>query len=177
METNKERKIIEYDIIRVIAVILVVVGHCTFYKITTDYGGIDFEPNKEIMTNISKIIFRILEYGSGILYTFHMPLFFALSGALFKYSMNRNQYKSLKELLAKKGKRLIIPFIIVTLVYSTPLKYISGYYSRSINIFKDVSIGQILIQGNTHLWFLPTLFCIFVIAYIYIYTAKQVTAI
>ena len=58
-----------------------------------------------------------------------------------------------------------MPFIVVTLFYSVPLKYISGYYSNSGNIFKDVVVGQVLVQGNTHLWFLPVLFVIFIIIY------------
>ena len=31
-----------YDLLRVIATILVVVGHCTYFKIGTNYGGCDY---------------------------------------------------------------------------------------------------------------------------------------
>ena len=31
-----------YDILRVVATILVVIGHCTYFKISTPYGGCDY---------------------------------------------------------------------------------------------------------------------------------------
>lgn len=175
MERNKT--IHEYNLIRVIAVLLVVIGHCTYYKIITEYGGFDLGLDVASMNFISKLVYRVLVLINHILYTFHMPLFFCLSGALFNYSLKNKKYKTLKELVCKKGKRLLIPFVIVSLLYTIPIKYLCGYYNGSQNIIKDIFVGQILQQGNTHLWFLPTLFCIFVIVYIYIYTTKQITEI
>ena len=171
MEDNKVKnnKIInEYNIIRVIAVLLVVIGHCTYYRIMTNYGGIDFEPDIQNITIISKLLFKGFVFLNAVLYTFHMPLFFALSGALFKNSLENKKYKNFKELVVKKVKRLLIPFLIVTLFYAIPIKYISGYYNQSENVLKDILFGEILQQGTTHLWFLPTLFVIFCISYIYI---------
>lgn len=37
---NKKEQ--EYDCLRIIATIFVVLGHCTYYKISTNYGGIDY---------------------------------------------------------------------------------------------------------------------------------------
>lgn len=68
-------------------------------------------------------------------------------------------------MIVDKAKKLLIPFIVVTLLYSVPLKYATGYYINSNNLIKDIFVGQILIQGNTHLWFLITLFIIFIIIY------------
>ena len=45
------------------------------------------------------------------------------------------------------------------------MKYLSGYYNNSSNVLKDAFVGQVLVHGNTHLWFLPTLFVIFIIFY------------
>lgn len=59
----------------------------------------------------------------------------------------------------------MIPFFVVTLLYVVPLKYMTGYFSASKNPLKDILIGQILTQGNTHLWFLPVLFLIFLLVY------------
>ena len=166
MDKDAKEKILEYDIIRVIAVILVVLGHCTYRTIITDYGGYSLIQNIDLITPLGKIVFTIFKSITAFIFTFHMPLFFVLSGALFSNSLNRGKYKTLKELVVNKGKRLLIPFFIVTLLYAVPIKYISGYYSKSTNLFKDIFVGQILMQGNTHLWFLPTLFCIFCIIYI-----------
>ena len=68
-------------------------------------------------------------------------------------------------MITDKAKKLLIPFIVVTLLFSAPLKLISGYYNYSDNLIKDIFVGQVMIQGNTHLWFLPTLFVIFIIIY------------
>ena len=59
---------------------------------------------------------------------------------------------------------MLIPFGAVTVLYSVPIKFISGYFNQSNDIVKDIFVGQILIQGNTHLWYLLTLFAIFIIA-------------
>lgn len=98
------------------------------------------------------------------IYIFHMPLFIALSGALYKKSLDKGRYSTFVELLNKKSKSLLIPFGAVTVLYSVPIKFISGYFNQSNDIVKDIFVGQILIQGNTHLWYLLTLFAIFIIA-------------
>lgn len=90
-----------------------------------------------------------------------MPLFIALSGALYKKSLDKGRYSTFVELLNKKSKSLLIPFGAVTVLYSVPIKFISGYFNQSNDIVKDIFVGQILIQGNTHLWYLLTLFAIF----------------
>ena len=105
---------------------------------------------------------RSLSFFVRAIYSFHMPLFIALSGALFTYDYT----KQLSQLLVKKARRLLIPFLFAMTLVSTPAKYIAGYYNNSRNILSDIIIGQYLIQGNTHLWFLPTLFCLFIIFFL-----------
>ena len=83
----------------------------------------------------------------------------ALSGALFFHSKQRE----FLPFVQSKVQRLLLPFIVVASFASVPLKYLAGYWDGSSNIFRDVFVGQYLIQGNTHLWFLVTLFCEFVI--------------
>ncbi len=156
---NEKKHILEYDILRVGVTLLVVVSHCMYYRIESAYGGIDYAR----YVSTTPFIYRCLEQIKEMLYAFHMPLFMGLSGALFKNGIQKRN--SLKNLLKKKFERLIIPFIIVTIVYDIPLKYISQYWDGTENFFKDAIIGQLLIQGNTYLWFLPTLFFIFAIYY------------
>lgn len=153
--------------VRVIAVILVVISHCTYYQITTKYGGINYLPSYALNTNfLDESTIKLLTLCKNILYTFHMPVFFALSGALFKNSIERGKFNNLKDVLIQKSKRLLIPFIIIVLLFSTPIKYLSGYFSNSENLFKDIFMGQVLLQGNNYLWFLPTLFFEFLIIWI-----------
>lgn len=161
------KKIEEYNIVRVIVVILVVISHCTYYQIITNYGGIDYSlPDSFDITLIDKITRKILMFFTKFLYTFHMPLFFALSGALFKNSLTNGKISNFKDLIIQKSKRLLIPFIIIVLVFATSIKYLSGYFNNSENILKDIFLGQILLQGNNYLWFLPTLFFEFFAIYI-----------
>lgn len=156
---NKKEQ--EYDCLRVIATIFVVLGHCTYYKISTSYGGIDYSIYADNGCIMLKCFIRITK----VLYLFHMPLFMALSGALFYKSVQKKRYDTFLQLIKNKGKKLLIPFLVVSTLYSFPLKLVSGYYFYSTNLMKDFLIGQLLIQGNTHLWYLVTLFFIFVLAY------------
>jgi fucose 4-O-acetylase-like acetyltransferase len=152
--------IVEYDCLRVILTILVVLGHCVYYRILTDYGGIDYS---DFITSKS-LALLFCEKLKVLIYLFHMPLFVALSGALF--SMSHKKYSSVRCLVGIKARKLLIPFFAVSLCYSIPLKIAADYFDKSTNVFLNLLIGQILVQGNTHLWFLPTLFIIFVVVYL-----------
>lgn len=138
---------IEYDIIRVFATVLVIIGHSTYLKLLTPYGGIDID-----LQNISifqKIIYKI----NFLIYSFHMPLFFFLSGALLYLTLIKLKM-NLRKLLVVKFKRLIIPFIVVTLFYVFPLKYISGYFSYSSkNIALSLWGGNIIIRIKSFMVF------------------------
>jgi fucose 4-O-acetylase-like acetyltransferase len=157
----KSNKIQEYDTLRVVVTVLVLFSHCLYYKIATKYGGVDYS-----LYQLNKpIAFRILERIKEMIYSFHMPLFMALSGALFYCQLKQNKITSAVKLIKSKAKRLLIPYIFVTVFYSVPLKYLANYWATSSNKYLDIVVGQVLLQGNTYLWFLPTLFVIFIIAY------------
>lgn len=162
-DLKKNKRVIEYDVLRVIVTLLVIIGHCNYYVILTKYGGCDY--TEYALPKVSTF-YRLMEYIGIVIYMFHMPLYFALSGALFKLKEKlTGGYGSCKQLIGDKTKKLLIPFIVVTLAYSVPIKYVSGYYSSSVSVFKDIFWGQVLLQGNTHLWFLPVLFVIFILVY------------
>lgn len=162
---KNEKNINTYDILRVIATLLVILSHCGYYNIITKYGGIRYgeELNLIYGDTLVHVLFSALV---KFVYTFHMPLFIGLSGALFYIQVKNNRFKSIKLLIVNKAKRLLIPFLLITLIYSVPIKYISGYFENSIGLMKSIVIGQVLIQGNTYLWFLPTLFFCFIIVYL-----------
>ena len=82
MDLKKPHKnIVEYDLLRVILTLLVIIAHCTYFKIISPYGGCDYT-----MFTLPKmsILYRLFLRITGLIYTFHMPLYMALSGALFK---------------------------------------------------------------------------------------------
>lgn len=94
------------------------------------------------------------------IYSFHMPLFFLLSGATF----NPTKFKSLKECSISKFKSLIIPYFCIN-VFSIPFWYI--YYNYfTITEFNMIEAIKAIFYGHTELatpvngptWFLQTLF-------------------
>jgi fucose 4-O-acetylase-like acetyltransferase len=81
-------------------------------------------------------------------YSFHMPLFFMISGFFFPSSLNLTY----KNLIVKKCKQLLLPYVTWTIVYFL-------LYNQDIDSIVNV-IGVI-----TTIWFLPGLFLIYFITY------------
>jgi fucose 4-O-acetylase-like acetyltransferase len=142
------------NLLRIIAMFLVIAGHATYNTIYTPYGGMSHPSPSALCLTESRLLIL-----TSFIYTFHMPLFIAISGACFSLSFHK--ISSLKALFVKKYKRLIIPFLLTTTFVAIPTKFISGYYSESTNIIKDMILGQYLIMGNTHLWYCVALFFCF----------------
>lgn len=155
-------RLVQYDVLRVITTLLVVVSHCHYHVFVTPYGGIDYTG----LMGSSGASWEILWIITDFVNTFTMPIFMALGGALFFRSMANGRFQSLGGLAANKAKRLLIPFLVVATLYSFPLKLLTGYFSGSENVLLDLLVGQLLVQGNTHLWYLPAMFFEFLICYV-----------
>ena len=154
-------KKIEYNILKVITILLVLVSHSTYYTIVTNFGGINYE---QWLLNVNSVLlFKFLDKFREVIYYFHMPLFMAISGAFFQIQIHKNKWKDLNSLLHAKFKRLMIPFFVFTLLYTIPVKYISNYFVQT-NVVNAI-IGQLFLLGNSHLWYLYALFVIFILAY------------
>ena len=85
------------------------------------------------------------------IYSFHMPLFFIISGYLFNYS----NVKSFKEFINKKIKAYLIPYLTFSAVN------ILGYYilsGLSFIVLRNNLLETIKFCGIGALWFLPVLF-------------------
>ena len=161
--TDKGAKHIAWiDDAKTLTMLLVIIGHCTYYEIMTPFGGISYFSDLPSSSEFS-FMWKLLGIMNAFIYTFHMPLFMLLSGACFNISMRKNiKYKAL---LLNKTKRLLIPFLYTTLLVSIPLKLFSGYYDASSNVLHDIILGQLLLMGNSHLWFVFSLFWIFLFYY------------
>lgn len=83
----KQKIIKEYSILRVIAILLVVMGHSAYLTIGTKYGGVNFG---EVFTPIGKT-YGVIDYILNVIYNFHMPLFVFLSGSLYYFSTVKNR--------------------------------------------------------------------------------------
>lgn len=142
--------------LRSIAIILVVLGHSIIL----------YDPNWGIYSPKDNCIF--FEYLKSFINIIQMPLFFSLSGFLFYFSVKKYSFINI---LKKKVKRLLIPYFIICFFWMDPIKVFLDVpkYNFSLDFIKE----QIMGYNNGHLWFLYTLFAIFIIFKI-IYALKIV---
>ena len=159
---EKTKHIAWIDDARTLTMLLVIIGHCTYTNLMTNYGGICYfdDINPHDYSTMSKLISIMV----GFIYTFHMPLFMMLSGACFGLTIGKVNNGT--TLIKNKSRRLLIPFLYTTLLLTLPLKYLGGYYNDSTNVLQDMFFGQFLLLGNSHLWFIVSLFWIFLLYYI-----------
>ncbi|SMC29138.1 Fucose 4-O-acetylase [Clostridium acidisoli DSM 12555] len=132
---TEEKRIHWIDNIKFLGMILVVIGHCIPYN-----------------SILSKYI-----------YSFHMPLFFFLSGIVY----DSKKYKNLKEIGRKKAKSILIPYFTFSIITYVFWILISSRFTKSsvnvnplqplIGIFYSNAIGNWMIYDGP-LWFLTCLF-------------------
>jgi fucose 4-O-acetylase-like acetyltransferase len=95
-----------------------------------------------------------------IIYTFHMPLFFILSGYLYV-----NGKYSYLDLVTNKVQRLLFPFFAIAAVY-LPIKYFSGNVTQVDYPVNTASVLALFTNPvNSYaplLWFIQALFLMFV---------------
>lgn len=138
-----------YSLLKALTVPLVILGHlCVMY--TADGA---FHP---VCGS------RLLSFLSSYLYSFHMPAFFAVSGCIYGYGLQQGKYRRPLGFLAKKSRRLLVPYLIFGLLTVVPIVSALGLDSQSI---PQAWLCNILAAGAPrHLWFLVVLFEIFVFA-------------
>jgi len=111
------------------------------------------------------------------IYSFHMPLFFFISGFLFKVKEN-----SFKPFFKKKFRTIIIPYLsfaIISYLYWVFLERHFRQHDLMISIYEPL-VGIFYGNGNNNwmqpnipLWFLTCLFAIEMIYYLIIKTVKR----
>lgn len=164
-DSSSSKRIDWIDYARAISIILIIIAHTHYLSISTVFGGIPSQQTHILFSAIG--ISPYFHYANKIFYeilsTFRLPLLFLLSGIV--YSLSRKK-RTISELTRNKFRRLIIPFIFTTLFLSVPIKYLCGYFDESTNLIHDIVCGHMLLMGNSHLWFLVTLFVIFITSHI-----------
>ena len=130
----KER-IVYIDRLKGFGIFLVVLGHLI---------------QNNVVNGTSNILFNII-------YSFHMPFFFFLSGYVAYKSTKIDSFKTIPSYIRSKSIALLIPML------SWPL--IHKYFFTYTNDYGFSSIGNILMSeiANPGLWFLKMLFEIFAI--------------
>ncbi|MCI8554273.1 MAG: acyltransferase [Clostridiales bacterium] len=99
---------------------------------------------------------------SGIaawLNSFHIFGFTLVSGYLFYYiKYERGQYERFLPFVVNKAKRLIVPYIFVSVIWAAPFQYAFFRYD-AITLIKNFGLGI----GPNQLWFLLMLFGVFLV--------------
>lgn len=123
------------DIIKGIAIILVVFGHCIQYGSGSEY--------LQRLVFFDNTVFKVI-------YSFHMPLFMLVSGYLFNLSVSRHSFKNV---LLSRFTTLIVPIF----VWSFLTIIIKSIISNS-DIIVFSLIKTYLKTSLTTLWFLWAIF-------------------
>ena len=117
MEMNQAKRTVEYDIAKGACILLMVIGH----------SG---------LTGV----------GHNLIYAFHMPFFFFISGVTTNYS------KDVWSFVERRFKSLLVPFMIYYLIH-VPCYSIINDCSMVEQFVREMRVG---VQGA--LWFVPILF-------------------
>lgn len=128
-----------------IAIILVVLGH-TILGFQSAYMFAEYN--------------NLFEYINFTIYSFHMPLFFIISGYTyrkFEKISNNNEYKSL---IKKKELNLLIPYFVFCSIQLLIKSMLGGNTNSGASI-KDIILLPLI--PREQFWFLYTLFFIFLI--------------
>lgn len=136
MTTREKIYYPEFDALKGFAMFLVILGHAIIF----------FPLN--LHENVA------CDYIYRFIYTFHMPLFFCISGFLFSYKGNYRAY------LWKKVRRIGIPYLVFNVMDMIPRSMFGFLFNRHRSIME--SVLSILFRGG-EFWFLYVLFILYAI--------------
>lgn len=143
-----QKRIPFIDIARAFAIILIVVGHVIVHS--------------QHLGSIYKLI-----------YSFHVVLFFIISGFTFKIKENEKFLNFFK----KKFLRIMVPYFVWALAFLIPYMIFGKGVGNNLGITSSFNLKTMLIniiygngnlealKQNTPLWFLPALFSMEIIYY------------
>ncbi len=143
----KKERYLYLDVVKGIAIISVVLGHII----------LKYESNNSLCI---------------WLYSFHLPIFFIISGILFALNPQKLVIGN-KEFILKKIKNLLYPYItfsIISIIYLV----IKG--EGLVSIIK-VCINTICLFGYGPIWFLPTLLISEILAFFLLKKARKIKLI
>lgn len=147
MDTKKLRAD-AYGLLKALVVPLVILAHITVMY-TAD-GAFHCVRSDNLLVAISAYI-----------YSFHMPVFFMLSGCVYGLCIRSGKYRRPGQFLLKKSKRLLVPYVLYGLLIVVPVVYLCGFEDKTIPQAWLQNIG-LAIQPR-HLWYVLVLFEIFVL--------------
>lgn len=130
----------EYDLLKALTILLVVVGH-----VTNHYSD------------------RFSTLVTTAIYLFHMPLFVAISGAVYELGCKNGKYGEFLPFVKNKFMRIVLPFVVVACLFLAPTLVLFGLSKMNYGL----TVLNILSGGTCvkHLWYLQALFWIFILAW------------
>ena len=101
-----------------------------------------------------------LDLLANLIGSFHVYCFVLVSGYLFAFKLNKGGYNNYQLFIANKAKRLLVPYVFVTIIWVAP---ISAY-------FFNWDLGYVIKKylfaiDPSQMWFLWMLFGVFMIAW------------
>ncbi len=145
--------------LQIIGIILVVAGH-SFHEYPDGSHG------------VSLIVYRML-------YSFKMPLFLFVSGFLMVYTsfMRRSgEAPSAKRFAVQKIRRLLVPFVVLSLVTFIPRSMMSGLADDPIPLSARELLEALAYRDKLiipYYWFLQTSFTLLVVSYSFICLCRR----
>ncbi|RJT47049.1 acyltransferase family protein [Rahnella woolbedingensis] len=140
------------DYAKGIGIILVVIGHVNRGLHSADIY-------------ISEPFFRMFD---SIIYTFHMPLFFFLSGLFFIKSIQKNNKT---EFIKKKIATIAYPYVIWSVIQGSIGVLLSNFTNKKTDFMSVLAFPY---QPTGQFWFLYALFMIFIVSCL-IYNKRNFT--
>lgn len=157
-----------YDWLRIFATLLVVFGHSSYLDIHTLCGGISYSVPAAVSPAWYSPLLTFFRDSVVWITSFHMQLFFMLSGAVMAIKPPDDLLRFTKN----KLRRLIVPYYLCGLLFVIPVKLLAGYYDKN-TVLRAVFYFLPCIE-KTHLWFLPVLFiCMMLFAPVCIYLKRS----
>lgn len=137
-----------YDLAKVVTTVLVVFAH----------AALMYTPDGVYTPIVSS---GLVAGMSQFIYAFHMAFFIFLSGCVYGYCLEQGKYQNSLAFIRGKAKKLLIPYVAFGAAYVAPVILLLRLTNQS---YFEYVLEAILFSLNPrHLWYIFTLFWIFVL--------------
>ncbi|MFV7770797.1 acyltransferase family protein [Shewanella marisflavi] len=147
----KKNSFYDISILGFCGICLVVLGHSLPSRFVYD---------EQYLTVLNTII--------SVIYIFHMPLFFYISGYLTKYSSKSSLLCEFKS----KAKRLLLPYLMFSIIGYIVKWPLSEFAGRPVDFSSFDFVFRLLYPWENPViffWFLPTLFIVSIVFYLFVF--------
>ena len=136
---NTKKRILYLDMAKGVGIVLMIAGHLIGALQSIDYKPY-FPPSYQFISS------------------FHMPLFFVISGILLW--VTKEEERELRQVVRRKAKTLLVPYAAFSVIYFV-MNIFTCVFFPEILTFPELGrffIYSITFRGVSVLWFLPALF-------------------